>query len=98
MRLHAVYALTEEGYGATGGFVEAADEVEKGGLARAVGPYEACDGAGLDVQGAVVNCADAAEVLDEIADFEDGGGSIGLRVESHLFTTMGRSTCVCSWG
>ena len=64
--------LTFEGDAAAGGAHGAGNDVEEGGLARAVGADDAGDVAGFDFEGAMVQGADAAEVLDQVSRFEYG--------------------------
>ena len=61
-----VFAIHEDP--ARGGRQAACDDVEKGGLARAVRPDEPGDGAGLDFQRGTVDGMEAAEMPVQVLD------------------------------
>ncbi len=52
------------------------DHMDDGRLARAVGSEEAEDFAPPDIEGDVVHGPEPAEILDQAADLDDGGGPV----------------------
>ena len=69
--------------GAGGGFENAEDHVDGGGLAGAVGAEESEDLAGADLEGEVVDGVDGAVLLAQMRDGKDGGGA-----GRHLFFSV----------
>ena len=52
--------------------VDAGDDVEEGGLARAIGPDESGDGAALDDEGRAIHGPDAAEAHVQVFNGDHG--------------------------
>jgi hypothetical protein len=72
VRGHAGDVLVAEDEPPVGGLVDARDEVEDGGLARAVGPDDREHLAHLDLEGHRVDGPDAAEAHPEVVGREEG--------------------------
>ena len=72
MHLHPIDATAAEDDLAAGRRRRARQQVEKRRLACSIGADEPRDGAWPNIEGAVIDSPQSAEVLHEVAHFEDG--------------------------
>ncbi len=80
--------------GALVGTVEAGDQVEQAGLARAVGAHQAHHGAGGHAQGDAVNGLDPAEVLGDVLEVQQRAAE-GPGAHRAASCNVGSMTGVC---